>query len=406
MGLFCANLHFRTTDDHALSAALKERGVSRCRVFPAKRGWTSLYEERASHQDDARIRDLAGGLSQDLHVAAIAFMVHDSDIACYWLFDDGRLLDEYNSCPDYFDSDATGDGPTSPSGGHPDVLLRYCRKGVRQDQLEAILGEETVFAESVIERLAEALGIETERALADYRDVAGGGGPGGADDDDDEDGGDNDGGPNLLPLPTDLASRMVKMLGADPSSAPADPQVAALVEAAARDDMDEIDRLLTAGVAIEAEAPAPLSGAQPGAGLGKLFPGGAPKIPMTPLLAAVANKRLRSAKRLLDAGADPNRVHPLFGTPVHAATGAGEVELLKLLIDRGGEVNSRNVQGQTPLEVVAASRATLDRLAQAQAMMESMGVKLPGLVEQLSNIKLPTEGWDECERLLKTHGAR
>ena len=56
---------------------------------------------------------------------------------------------------------------------------------------------------------------------------------------------------------------------------------------------------------------------------------------MMPLLAAIAHKQPRAAARLLDGGADPNRVHPLFGSPVHAATGAGEVELLQLLLERG-----------------------------------------------------------------------
>jgi hypothetical protein len=51
-------------------------------------------------------------------------MVHGSDIACYWLFDNGQILDEFNSDPGYFDADA--DGPPSPAGGRPDVLSRYC----------------------------------------------------------------------------------------------------------------------------------------------------------------------------------------------------------------------------------------------------------------------------------------
>src|SRR5260370_40549738 len=130
MGLFCVNFHFRTTDDRALPEVLNRRGITRYRVVPAKSGWTSLYEEQASEQDDRRIRDLASGLSEDLHVAAIAFLVHDSDIACYWLFDNGQLLDEYNSDPGYFDSDA--DGPPSPSGGRTDVLLPSSRPGLRQ----------------------------------------------------------------------------------------------------------------------------------------------------------------------------------------------------------------------------------------------------------------------------------
>jgi len=32
-------------------------------------------------------------------------------------------------------------------------------------------------------------------------------------------------------------------------------------------------------------------------------------------------------------------------------------------------------------------------------------MKLPGLVDQLSKVALPTEGWDACERLLNAHGA-
>ena len=51
MGLFCVNLHFRATDDKALSAALNRRGVTQYRISPSENGWTSLYEEEASCQD-------------------------------------------------------------------------------------------------------------------------------------------------------------------------------------------------------------------------------------------------------------------------------------------------------------------------------------------------------------------
>jgi hypothetical protein len=407
MGLFCASMHFRGTDDKALSAALNRRRVTRYRVIPDRNGWTSLYEERVSRQDDDWIRDLAGGLSQDLHVAAIAFLVHDSDVACYWLYDNGQLLDSYNSCPDYFDDHgATEEEASMPSGGQPDVLVRYCRTGVRQVELTAILAQEAVFAEGVIERLAEALGIDRERALADYKDIAGGGPGGTHDGSDDGDGGLPAGGPDLSSRLTGLTGRLTEMLGLDPRGASpgADPRAMALVQAAVNDNTDEIDRLLAEGAAVDAEAPAPLPGGEQMASLGHLFPGGAPTIAMTPLLATIVNKRRRAAERLLDGGADPNRVHRLFGTPVHAATSVGEVELLQLLIDRGGDVTARNAQRQTPLQILAASRATRDRMAQAQAMARSMGIKLPGIVEQIANVTLPTEGWDACERLLKAQG--
>ena len=51
------------------------------------------------------------------------------------------------------------------------------------------------------------------------------------------------------------------------------------------------DRLLADGVAVDAEAPAPLGGGQPMAGLGQMFPGGLSKIAMTPLLAAIVTSK-------------------------------------------------------------------------------------------------------------------
>lgn len=400
MGLFCVNLHFRTADDRALAAALQSRGIARYRVAPARGGWTSLYEERSSQQDDNRIRALTGGISRDLRVPAIAFMVHDSDVACYWLYDKGQLLDEYNSCPDYFDSQR----PTGSATGRPEVLLRYCRNGVLANELADILAKETVFAENVIEQLADALGIDQGRALQDYRDRDEDG-PDGRDSDD-EDGDDPESGPSLLRGRSGLAGRVAEILGIDQDNSPVDPKTAALVQAATHDDAYEIARLLAQGAAIDAEAPAPIPGGQPLAGLGQLFPAGPPKIPMTPLLAAICHKHSVAAERLLEAGADPNRVHRLFGTAMHVAAGGGEVHILQSLIDHGGDVNARNAQGQTPLEIVTIGRTSADRLAQAQAMMQAMGTKIPGFVGQLSSLTLPAAGWDECERLLRAHGAR
>ena len=174
------------------------------------------------------------------------------------------------------------------------------------------------------------------------------------------------------------------------------------MQAAAHGDLVEIDRLLADGVAINAEAPAPLPMGNLIPALAQLFPNGIPQIRMTPLLAAVVNKQRPAVERLLGAGADLNLVHARYGTPLHAAVGAGDVELLQLLIEHGADVNARSAQGQTPLELLAASRAGLDRLVQMQAMMKSTGMQLP---PQFANLSLPIEGWDACQRLLKEHGA-
>jgi hypothetical protein len=401
MGLFCVNFHFRTTDDAALSAALDRRGVTNYRVLPAKGGWTSLYEEQASEQDDTRIRDLAGSLSKDLRAPAISFMVHDSDIACYWLFDSGRLLDDYNSCPDYFAEE--DNEPAGPSGGRPEVLLPFCRSGVSAEEIAAVLAEKELFAERIIERLADLVGIDRRRALADYNGIERGEDPdAGGFDDDGDDGGGGDGGAPSASLKARWAGQLSKIFTAASGNVAADPQATALVEAAARDDTDEIDRLLAAGVAIDAEAPASLPGRQPLAGLGQLFPQGVPKVVMTPLLSAIVNRKPAAAKLLLQRGADPNRVHPLFGAPTHVAVGQGDAELLRVLIDHGADLSVRDAHGRTPQDVLTAGRAAGEKLAQAKAMMQSLGGKVPPVFEQLAKATLPTEGWAACEQLLNS----
>ena len=352
MGLFCVSFHVQTTNVDSLSAALDRRGMQRRRVLPAKNGWTSLYEERSSQQDDARIRDLASGLSRDLKVAAIAFLVHDSDMACYWLYDQGNLLDEYNSCPDYFDADGPEDESPAPSGGKTEVLVRFCRPGVQEDELAAILAEQATFAEDTIGQLAIALGIDRDRALADYKDGVGGGPATDASDDDDDD----DGGPIIIPRGPALAGRLAQMLGGTTQATAADPKVAALVRGAVEDDSAAIERLLAEGTPVDAEAPAPMGGGSGSPGLKQLLPGGVPNFTMTALLAAVLHKRRAALQQLLQGGADPNRNHEVFGTAVHRRhCGRRSGNVLQLLIEHGGDVNAHNTHGQTPLQVLAAA---------------------------------------------------
>ncbi len=401
MGLSCANLHFRTTEHDALRAALRRRGITRSVVLPSLNGWTSLYEERASQQDVGWVRQLTADLSEDLDAAAVAFMVHDSDVACYWLFDAGEMLDQYNSWPDYFDGE--GDGPPCPSGGRTDVLVRYGAEGTDEERLAAVLAEETVFAESVVEQIADALGIDRDRALSDYRDAAEGG------PDDYDDSGDDDGGPGgglgFGPGPAGLeglTARVGDMLGFLTGQTDADPEVASLVQAAARGEEAEVGRLLDAGVDMDAEAPAPLPGTE---GIAQaLFPGGAPRVAMTPLVAAVVHKQRRIVELLLARGADPNRATGL-GTPLHAAAGAGEAELLRVLVEHGGDAGACNSMGQTPLDVVRGSLQAQESLAQSQAMIRKLGVKIPGGAK-LADLTLPVEGWEACARLLNERESR
>src|SRR5262249_41361194 len=145
-------------------------GSHGCWVTTPKDGWATVYDEESSNQDDARIRQLGADLSRRLDTTATAFLIHDSDFLCYWLFDRGEIVDEFNSCPDYFD-DGPGSGETTTVSGRPEVLLRFCKPGSKLRDVKKVLQAETVFAEEQLHDLAGLLGIDPQRATTDYRDL-------------------------------------------------------------------------------------------------------------------------------------------------------------------------------------------------------------------------------------------
>lgn len=134
MGSFITNLHIRGAEQQPVIEALKSLWI-----FPVYVGntpgnaWISIYPE-AVDQNAKELSGIAGYLSGILHQPVIAFLVHDSDVLLYWLFDDGRTLDLYDSAPGQF----AGRKP-KPTGGNARILQRYCRTGTSIEQLRRLL---------------------------------------------------------------------------------------------------------------------------------------------------------------------------------------------------------------------------------------------------------------------------
>lgn len=76
------------------------------------------------------------------------------------------------------------------------------------------------------------------------------------------------------------------------------------------------------------------------------------------------------SKLLLAKGADLNNVAWLYGTPLHAAAKNGWVQGVKIWLDLGAEINIKNNDGKTPLDL-----AIEERKKKAAELLENRGGK-------------------------------
>ena len=101
-----------------------------------------------------------------------------------------------------------------------------------------------------------------------------------------------------------------------------------------------------------------------------------PKGPWTLLMSAAGGGKTEAVKLLLDRGANVNDSAEQ-GTALHSAAMAGHADIIELLLDHGANVNAKMKRGVTPLHLAAigsktaASRVLIERGADVQAMSQS-----------------------------------
>jgi len=134
MGSSFTNVHIRTRDTNAVKDAFLK--IEACPAFVSKadENWVSAYSERTDSQNEDVMKSICEQLSASLNTGVLGLIVHDSDILIYVLAENGKVIDEYNSCPGYFDGE---DSP--PNGGNVERLLKYCVAGTSADALDSLL---------------------------------------------------------------------------------------------------------------------------------------------------------------------------------------------------------------------------------------------------------------------------
>jgi hypothetical protein len=166
MGAFFTNLHVRDSSAQAVCTALSKLTPSRGYVSPPVNGWVTVYTEATEDQDEKKLCAIGVGLSKTLKADVLAFLVHDSSVALYWLYRCGELADQFNSRPDYFGASVDAE-PRERMCGSAEVLLPLCLTGTTREELDEVLhqpGGSPTFAEEIIYDLAKLLGIDDARA--------------------------------------------------------------------------------------------------------------------------------------------------------------------------------------------------------------------------------------------------
>jgi hypothetical protein len=173
------NYQIKAEDQAAVVAAASELVNGRAYISPSKTGWVTMYDENSEIQDAYEIGRLGSELSARLGTVVIAFLVQESSLFVYYLFDNGDLLDEYNSAPPPASADAEPDQKIRFTG-RPEILLQYCAPGTNRSDLEIPLlrGDTLVeggFASSVnaeerLHPLAAALRIDDLRIMLGFAD--------------------------------------------------------------------------------------------------------------------------------------------------------------------------------------------------------------------------------------------
>ncbi|HYJ48238.1 MAG TPA: hypothetical protein VEV81_16615, partial [Pyrinomonadaceae bacterium] len=120
MGNFYTNVTLRGPDQDSIAEHLT-RQQRTAYVSPTVDHCTVVYDEECESQDTQVLEQLAAGLSERFGCPALAVLNHDDDILWYKLFEAGRLADEYDSAPAYFDEEAES---SEPKGGD---ALKLCR---------------------------------------------------------------------------------------------------------------------------------------------------------------------------------------------------------------------------------------------------------------------------------------
>jgi hypothetical protein len=310
MGLYCSAIHVRHHSPDEVAGVLGNLVRERALVSNGLHGWISVYDATAE-RDIKEGKRLAAQLGKGLRALVLLLDLYDDAVTRYALFNSGKEIDEFDSCPDYFHP------VTSATSHRGDAkrLQRYGKVGKNLGLYRSLLEQRdpaSLAEEDRLRGLARAYGIATARAVLAYSSIS--------------------------------ASRAKRMIVVD--AAPDEAAITGLGAAARAGDIAAVRALLRRGVpvdAVDAQGATPLQRAVEGGHLPVLRALLSRPLGRAPLSDALfwaaVRQDVRATQALLAAGADPNGrddggASPLFRAVYHPKA---EPDVARLLVKSGAQ---------------------------------------------------------------------
>lgn len=171
MGGFYGSIHIRTDEYDLIKNILQDMAKKEGHKFylgPAISGWVGVFPDNCG-QDDRVSLAIAKRVEYDV----LHLVVHDDDIFCYWYYHNGKLVDKYNSIPDYFGEEISEE-EIERLQGRPEEFAHVVDHPGKIDEIREILKpgpriRDGDFPDQVPEDVKEfaALAEETQKFLKD-----------------------------------------------------------------------------------------------------------------------------------------------------------------------------------------------------------------------------------------------
>ncbi len=165
MGTFYGSVLVRTEKSDEVQKALEEvakAADSKFLMGPAVNGWISVFPDDSGQNEKTSV-EIAKRLPDDI----FHLIVHDDDLFAYFFFRKGQLVDQYDSCPDYFKKVSLEE--KQQWQGRPELFQDLLTKSGSLEKLKTLLAENKekyTFEQERMRKFVELL--ELPNALSSY----------------------------------------------------------------------------------------------------------------------------------------------------------------------------------------------------------------------------------------------